>query len=514
MALSLMPNEILSSIVIYAIPEGFESLALACKKFHLLCTPFLSRHNLLRSHFHNFTYCEKIHDPTFLIRTAFDLIARIAVEPIVARYISNADFSKDSFYMKGRPREFNPDIRPENFNIDTQLGCSASVQDLLASSPYFKVAGLDWNEYWTAIDEDLESRGYSQHAAAFLLTLLPNTKTLSLPRRWKALDATDKLVDTIVNEARQPHLPVHKPSLALVTSLRPSYSYGLTERMDLGLAAPFLALPSLRSFHGLSCVATNSSSSPDHNHTALSKEPYHPTFRSETIEAVHLDASCIDACGIATFLAQMPNLRSLRYSHSTKEGTDEGWDICAFIMAISHAVGPHLEELCISIRELRGPIAPGKVSMRDDFQRLRKLRLPLEVAVCNTATYAAGTSSSVAGLMKDLRLDEDEDDDTTTPILLAALVPPTVTQLYIVSSGLDAHAPALETMFRGFAAANKAQMVPKLEDVHLSCPVSPSAGDRYKEVCEKVREECKQAGVVCTLKKWETPDRYTWNREE
>ncbi|KAL9025127.1 MAG: hypothetical protein Q9196_006002 [Gyalolechia fulgens] len=198
----------------------------------------------------------------------------------------------------------------------------------------------------------------------------------------------------------------------------------------------------------------------------------------------------------------MPHLRSLRYSHCTKEGTDEGWDICAFITAISHAVGPHLEELSISIRELRGSIALGQVSMRD-FQRLRKLEFPLEVAVCNT-TY---TETSVAGSMQDLRLDD------ATPILLTALVPPTVTQLSIISSGTDAHAPALEALFREFAA-KKAEIVPKLEDLHLSCPVSPSAGDKYKEVCERVREECEKAGAVCTLKKWESSARLTWDGEE
>ena len=265
----------------------------------------------------------------------------------------------------------------------------------------------------------------------------------------------------------------------------------------MALATPFLALPSLRSFHGPSYIATTSSSSPDHNHTAISREPYHLTFRSETIEAVHLNAGYIDAAGIAAFLAHMPHLRSLRYSHCTKEGTDEGWNICAFITAISYAVGPHLEELSISIRELRGSIALGKVFMRD-FQRLRKLEFPLKVIVYNT-TY---TETSVAGSIKDLRLDD------ATPILLTALVPPIVTQLSIVSSGIDAHAPALEAVFREFAA-KKAQIVPKLEDFHLSCPVSPSAGDKYKKVYKRVREEYERGGVVYTLKKWESSARFT-----
>ncbi len=496
MVLIRLPNEVLDNIIIHVIPEGFESLALTCQKFHTLCTPFLSQHNLVRSHLYNFSYDERFSDNVFPIRTAFDLIARSAVEPILARYISTADFGKDSFFMKGRPRDFNPDIRPENFNIDTQLGCSAAIHDLLASSPYLEAAGLDWKEYWTAIDEDLENRGYSQHAAAFLLTLLPNIKTLVLPRRWKALDATDKLIDTLIRKARQPHLPTDKPSLAHVTNVRSIYSYGPREQMDLALANPFLALPSLRSFYGPSCVATTPSSS------TQSRALYLSTFRSETLEWVHLSAGCIDAPGMAAFLAHVPRLRSLRYSHCTKEGTDEGWDICAFITAISHAVGSHLEELSVTIRELRGSIAAGKVSMRD-FQRLRKLEFPLEVAVCNL-NY---TETSVAGSMKDLRLED------AAPILLAALVPSTVTQLSITSSGRDAHAPALEAMFRDFAA-KKVQMVPKLTDIHLSCPVSPSAGDKYKEVCERVREECERVGVVCTLKKWESSAALSWDGEE
>ncbi len=55
-------------------------------------------------------------------------------------------------------------------------------------------------------EEDLEAVRYSQHAAAFLMTLLPNVEKLALPRRWKPLGATNKLIDVIVRMANQSHL--------------------------------------------------------------------------------------------------------------------------------------------------------------------------------------------------------------------------------------------------------------------------------------------------------------------
>lgn len=69
---------------------------------------------------------------------------------------------------------------------------------LLANSPYLEQADLDWREYYAEVEEDLKAARYSQHAAAFLLTLLLNVEMLMLPRLWMLLDATDKLIDAVV----------------------------------------------------------------------------------------------------------------------------------------------------------------------------------------------------------------------------------------------------------------------------------------------------------------------------
>jgi hypothetical protein len=90
-----LPDKLLTLIVSHAIPEGFESLCLACHRLHTFCKPLTKRHNVLRSQFRNFDYYEKVADRSFTIRTSFELIARISEEPVVARYIQHADFKMD-----------------------------------------------------------------------------------------------------------------------------------------------------------------------------------------------------------------------------------------------------------------------------------------------------------------------------------------------------------------------------------------------------------------------------------
>lgn len=213
MALTRLPTEILENIITHTLPEGFESVALTCTRIHAICNPFIQSHSTLRARFDHFTYYENTSDWINTIRTAFDVITRIAVEPVVARYIRRADFAKDSYFTRGRPRELLADVH-----------CGGAVLRLLADSPYLKQAGLDWQEFYAKIEEDLQAVRYSQHAAAFLMTLLPNVELLMLPKRWKPLDATDKLIDAIVRKANKSRLPNDRPSLAQTIRFEPSVS--------------------------------------------------------------------------------------------------------------------------------------------------------------------------------------------------------------------------------------------------------------------------------------------------
>jgi hypothetical protein len=460
-------------------PKDFESLALTCKELYTLCTPFIERHNYLRWHFQKFFHDEKAADPSLTIRTAFDLVIKIATEPIVAPYIRNANLKSDRiFFTRGPPRLL---IRDAN--------CGQILARLLADSPYLKEAGLEWKEYYAEIDGDIKARRYSQLAAVFLLTLLPNIKTLKLPIPWKPCNTTDKLLKALVSKARHSHLTCNRPSLARLTRFELDIPLGPHIRFDLDWASPFLALPHMRSFCGRSCVAM------DDGHTRIaSKDPY-PSFSA--LETVRFVSCSIDEVSIADFLRRTPRLKTLRYSHSTKgnDGTQD-WDLCKFVTAIEGTAGSHLVELSVSIHDLRGSITPGKASMRG-FRHLQKLEFPLELALCNIAANESQVGSST-----DHELD-------SCGSFIGDLVPTSVSQLSLISDGTGNHEKALKVMFRHLAAEKDSQL-PKLKEIHLTCP--SDADNMYRDQCANLLAETKKVGVVLELHLWHSSTELTWDR--
>lgn len=309
-----LPTELLEIIITHVLPEGFESMAVTCKRIYVLCIPFIQRHNTLRSRLSRFSYAtlykdlspwsarDRDDDPSLLITTASDLIKCIATEAVIARYIRHADLTPDSVTY----------IWPPVFLEDD--GCREDVIRLFARCPYLRQAGLDWKDYLDKIQEELTvdvHPPYSQHATAFLLTLLPNIETLTLPQSWEPLDATDKLIDAIVQGTRQSLPSCDMPSLGKVTRFHPYCSQVPAAHQNLGVASRFLVLPHVRSFRGPSCVATED----DHRSRALRKPHYH---LGQSLESVEFSNSCLDEVAIADFLEDTKRLRTLRYSHSTK----------------------------------------------------------------------------------------------------------------------------------------------------------------------------------------------------
>ncbi|KAI8955074.1 hypothetical protein F4801DRAFT_587209 [Xylaria longipes] len=380
-----LPTEMLDEIIQYTLPEGFESLASTCKELYALCTPYIEHHNQLSFEFRHFTYRpyeyqgKRIIPP---INLAFDLITRIAMEPRVARYIIHADLSDDDWLH--RPR-----IPPDLPGVDDD----GPLVALFARSPYLAQAGLDWKEFYAQIVESYHlTVHYSQYAAAFLLTLLPNAKTFKLPMHWDPEEKTNKLLEVIVREAKQPDSLWNEHSLAKVTEFELyCRAHRVHTLVDLNEAVPFLALPNVRSFCGGSYFVTS-----DTSMLLVPKDPY--LCYGEALESVNLDRCCFDEVAIAEFLKHTPHLRVLQYLHVSKRHDDnQDWDICKFVTAIEREVGRHLEELSISIRELRGMVHPGKASMRG-FQRLQKLKFPLEFAMCNVQGAEFEDATVTAGL--------------------------------------------------------------------------------------------------------------------
>ncbi|KAI0532019.1 F-box domain protein [Xylaria digitata] len=136
--------ELLDEIIRYSLPEGFESLALTCKRFHALCAPYIREHNQLCLEFRYFTYRpygyqgNNVTIPS--INLAFELITRIAMEPRVIRYIKDADLSYEDWPHRVRVPIDVPDVDDDG-----------PVVALFAYSPYLARAGLDWKEFYAQI---------------------------------------------------------------------------------------------------------------------------------------------------------------------------------------------------------------------------------------------------------------------------------------------------------------------------------------------------------------------------
>ncbi|KAF2094845.1 hypothetical protein NA57DRAFT_80014 [Rhizodiscina lignyota] len=450
MALTRLPNELLDNIIECTLPQGFESVALTCKRIHARCTPFIKRHNELRSRFRDFTYYV---DPRGSLVAASDLITLIAAEPIVARYIRTANLSVPSIDDGG------------------------AVDELFASSTYLRQAGLDWKEYYATFGEDVREKRYSQHGTALLLTLLPNTEKLTIPKLWRPNAVTNKLLDILVDRAKQSSLLSPASSLALVT--RFDISLGQNEQVDLSWATPFLTLPRIASFHGSRCLASG-----DNPRSLAFRGSRH---MAETLQVANLASCCIDDVGIAELLKHTPRLKTLRYWHYTKyDSPIQDWDICKFVNVVAREAGSHLVELSVAIRELRGSIIPGKASMRG-FQKLEKLEYPLELVMCNI--NATGAASHIATLFQRFL------NGLIDPFV-RDLIPTSVAQLSLKSEGTDSHEKALNDLFRHFRPVRKPQL-PALQEIDIACP--SSADDVYKQQCHKIVAEASGEGVVVRL---------------
>ncbi|KAL9616139.1 MAG: hypothetical protein Q9160_008968 [Pyrenula sp. 1 TL-2023] len=483
MALTRLANELLDDIVECTLPQGFESIALTCKKIYALCIPFIKRHNEPRSRFRDIACYVDSRD--CLVATS-DLLTLIAMEPIIARYIRTANLQYDSIGLIRALVRQPPKSVP---SIDD----GGAVVDLFANSTYLRQAGLDWKECYAIFEENVRKRRYSQHGAALLLTLLPNVEMLITPKHWKPNATTNKLLAVLVDDAKQSRLPLSNSSLSAVTRLESPVSIAAGDRCDLSWVSPLLVLPRLRSFHGLSCF----SSGDGLGSLAFSNSYYN----AETLQAIHLIRCCIDGAGIANLLKHTPRLQTLRYRHCTKNNYPyQDWDICKFVNAVAREAGSHLVEFSVDIRELRGSILPGKASMRG-CQQLKKLEYPLELVTCNITSASVGTHI-VASLKRFL-------DELTNPFV-SDLIPASVAQLSLISKGTDHHKQALNALFCRFSSVRKCQL-PAMHEIYIGC--LQSSDQAYKQQCNRIVKEAGDEGVVVRLDSFENAQVFYWDGE-
>ncbi|THV53843.1 hypothetical protein BGAL_0040g00040 [Botrytis galanthina] len=475
MSLLDLPTEILARIVSLVLPEGFESLALTCQETHSLCTPFLEYHNQLRSQYHRLAL-----GPSSSIKTLLDLILRIDSEPIIARYIIHADFGIDRYH---------------SYVQDFYRRHHGPLKKLLAVSPYLKKAGLDWEEYHDLIKADLRrnrhSNNYSQHVTAFVLTLLPNVKTLVLSP-WQPVEAPKRLFEAILAESKLPTFPCEDPSLAQLTKIKISTYTRL--KFDWWKDFPLLALPNLRSYRGPNFVARGAFSDVHPSKPILN-------FRcGQSLETVYLKNCCINDVAIVNFLKHTPHLRSFKYTHSPeKESDDEAWNIFKFIAAIEGEAGSYLEELSVKICASTSTedtslkdrpivsIAQNEVFMRG-FKCLRKLELPLQMAICDHAnvTFRATNSARILA----------NQGPRNFEIFINELLPTSVSYLSLSSSGIDVGARSDIMKAIGNHFVTEQSRFPAAKVVQLLLPGDNSAIYLYKEDHSEATGEVNKLDVI------------------
>lgn len=207
----------------------------------------------------------------------------------------------------------------------------------------------------------------------------------------------------------------------------------------------------------------------------------------ETLKTVSFTNFLFHHLAVETFLRHVPRPMKLTYSHSPKINDSEEWNMSEFVTAIEREVGNHLEEFSISITDVQGSVAPGKVSMRG-FKRLKKLEFPLEIAMCNIAD-----AESRLGIPPNSLISQEQHWGEHG-LSVGDIVPATVCHLSIIlstiilSSGMDAK--ILKVLFSNFAAMKDSHL-PALKEIRLRL-----RSDSYEEECANLVVEMERVGVV------------------
>lgn len=465
---------------------------------------------MLRAQFTNFGYRpfpRKVpQDPLWQpLRHSCDLLQRIAAEPIVARYILHADLNWDHWPPN---RTVTPDMAEPDIDGDP-------VVALFANSPYFQRAGLDWRQYYCRIADDFQrtpKKRFSQHATAFVLTLLPNARALRIPKLWNPTDASSQLVHAVASEARRHD----SASLARVTRFDAD-----GHRLSLADAMPFLALPRMQCYHFLGVAATDMLPGDlllQPSFPALFGDPPKPPC-SSTLEDVDFLGIGIDAGVIVDLLRFAPRLTTLDYSHrlparddveddadgSGDDAPPRAWDISAFLLLLEREAGHRLERLAVTC--LDGVIAPGAISLRRGFPRLRELVLAIpafEVMALAPAIVVAAA---------------EEGGAEVPPPGLDDCLPASLEKLTLVSeNGSARDARTLATVFRGFAARRTARplQLPALRKVRVELSdEEDNVHPDWKRACAAAEAEMALASLKMTTPlydgiSWWEHDNFAW----
>ena len=518
MALCNLPPEILASIIYDVLPEGFESLALTCKALHTSCSGLIQQHNHMKKNWSHFSFN---HDACELINT-HHLLLEVVRTPLIARYIKYLDlWDRRGFDWLNGKIDFLDPLRWQRMCEICDSGAPESLQkafvQAMQSNVILQQAGIDIGR-WTQKISDFQDTweddypSSNSHATVTLLTLLPNVKTLQLPVRWqdnhpgytetvddlrvsddardlgKILDDGDardlwKVLDELAVTSCMQQQGTERP-LARLETILPCAPAGYDNHSGaFSSLMPFLLMPQLTTLYASGHKLC------DDGYTGDPFGQWRYEGYVSRLRHIELAACCMDST-IDLFLAHVPELRILRYSHETKwHGCQHHWSAGEFVAAIGRCCGATLEELAITADCIYGEVITGVASMKD-FTALKRLEVDV--------SHFCGPS-----ITSGLRQGEDGDvwEFAQTEALINIL-PESLESLTMVGLGgeldnlqsRDQFDVVLERLFADFTA-RRATALPMLRQITLVQRQTHLDGPEEQYRTHKLAKLCAEAHI-------------------
>lgn len=348
------PTELVQRVVDYVLPEDFENFLLTCKHVYFQTgRSVIKRHNTLRKRFGHFSYRGDI-------QSSCELLLRIAVEPMIARYIEHADFRADGSW-RSNPFAFSAQSEV-SFERNTAL-----LRSLLLDSPYLPERSL-----WTQGICDWCPSVSACWAAIILLTLLPSVRMLTSPDWWdKRLQAHSSNYGPTMHgmliailEIAGSESGAALSSLTMPKStLKRRYDWDV---MSLDFTISFLSIPTLRDFSadGMTLVSSGLTLAHLFNNIGAG------------LEVVELVDTIVNDTAMNELLSGMHRLKVLRISNIDRYCSY--WDGGKFVAIIERRVGSSLEELVLTTPDGVDGLGTSILPMKG-FKKLTKLEIDIKL---------------------------------------------------------------------------------------------------------------------------------------
>lgn len=448
MALSSLPPELLIDIAALSRPHGLESFALTSKQLYSVAKPLIAEHNYNKRVYGHF----KFHEPDGRreqehgIRSAPQLLARISHKPLICEYMIDADFR----------------LRQTSYKNEDE---ASAVRNLVKSSRYLAEAEQDFDEWCDGIinDEDPENE-VTDWATTFLLTLLPNARSIGLPESWNSStcepqSATGRVLRLLIEKAN--YKKTHEPALGRLSMVKPTWESGLQNNKPLIVITPFLGLKTLEELYfgsGGSDVLDGSGWVNSEDVWECHKSFYYGS--GSQIKKLELPGTVMHHLICKTFFGGMSSLRSLELEIVERDnGEGEDWDADDFVKNLMDNVGDTIEYLSLSVgwpfdSENMFPL---KSSMKR-FKNLRHLEL----------------DTRLFHRLRDFQDDIPEDDWGYDNVpRLVDLLPASLSKFTLLCHEREEDMKCLGDLFKDFTCSERKFQLPQLKEVKVIHVPSP-----------------------------------------